>query len=415
VTATDVLVVGGGPSGSATATRLAAAGHRVTLVEKRAEPRLKACGDALTPRALRELDDLDVDVAGLGGHPIRGIRFEYEGNAVETPWPTAAGSGAAPSGMTLRRNVLDEALRRRAHAAGATVLMGYEATAPISERGFVRGATMTLPDGSTQDVRARFLVVADGANSRFGRGLGTTRQRHWPYVIATRTYFESPRSAEEWTEARLGPPDPNGHPISGFGWVHPLGDGTVNVGLGMLSSYRDVLGLNAVGLLRGFAAAVADDWQLDPAASLKNPARFRVPLGGSVGPKMGPTFLVTGDAGGLANPFNGEGIEPALVSARIAADVLDEALTTGNSTTLQQYPTALDAHLGSHHAVGRLSARLIGSPTILGATLRWGARSPKVMGGVLRIATNELRTEHPGAAEGGYALARLASRFVPGW
>ena len=158
MTATDVLVVGGGPSGSATATRLAAAGHGVTLVEKRAEPRLKACGDALTPRALRELDDLDVDVAGLGGHPTRGIRFEYDGNAVETPWPAAAGSRAAPSGMTLRRNVLDEALRRRAHAAGATVLMGYEATAPISERGFVRGATMTLPDGSTQDVRARFLV-----------------------------------------------------------------------------------------------------------------------------------------------------------------------------------------------------------------------------------------------------------------
>ncbi len=415
MTATDVLVVGGGPSGSATATRLAAAGHRVTLVEKRAEPRLKACGDALTPRALRELDDLGVDAAGLGGHPIRGIRFEYGGNAVEAPWPAADGAATRSSGMTLRRNVLDEALRRRAHAAGATVLMGYEATAPISERGFVRGATMTLPDGSTQDVRARFLVVADGANSRFGRGLGTTRQRHWPYVIATRTYFESPRSGEEWTEARLGPPDPNGHPISGFGWVHPLGDGTVNVGLGMLSSYRDALGLNAIGLLREFADKVADDWQLDPAKSLKNPARFRVPLGGSVGPKMGPTFLVTGDAGGLANPFNGEGIEPALVSGRIAADVLGEALTTGNSTTLQQYPTALEAELGAHHAVGRLSARFMGSPTILGATLRWGTRSPRVMGGILRIATNELRADHPGAAEKSYAMARLASRLAPGW
>jgi flavin-dependent dehydrogenase len=293
--------------------------------------------------------------------------------------------------------------------------MGYEAASPISERGFVRGATMALPDGSTQDVRARFLVVADGANSRFGRGLGTTRQRHWPYVIATRTYFASPRAAEEWTEARLGPPDPNGHPISGFGWVHPLGDGTVNVGLGMLSSYRDVRGLNAIGLLREFADDVADDWGLDPTQSLKEPARFRVPLGGSVGPKMGPTFLVTGDAGGLANPFNGEGIEPALVSGRIAADVLDEALTTGNSTTLQQYPIALDAELGPHHGVGRLSARFVGRPVVLRAMLRWGARSPKVMGGVLRIATNELRREHPGAAERSYAVARAVSRLAPGW
>lgn len=417
MSATDVLIVGGGPSGTASATRLAEAGHRVILVEKRTEPRHKSCGDALTPRALHELAGLGIDPVALGGHPVRGVRFASGGSAVEIPWshPDGAGLDGAPRAAVLRRNVLDEALRQRAHAAGATVMMGYEATSPIAERGFVRGATVTLPDGSTQDLRARFLVIADGANSRFGRGLGTTRHRHWPYVIATRTYFESPRSHEEWTEARLGPLDPNGQPISGFGWVHPLGDGTVNVGLGMLSSYRDVMGLNALGLLREFTADVAEDWGIDPTAALKAPARSRVPLGGSVHPKMGPTFLVTGDAGGLANPLNGEGVEAALVSGRLAADVLDEALTTGSSTTLQRYPTALADEFGEYHAVGRLAARFIGRPAILHAMLRWGPRSPAVMGGALRIATNELRTENPGAAERSYRMARLASWFAPSW
>ena len=395
------------------ATRLARSGHHVTLVEKRATPRHKACGDALTPRAVFELGQLGVDPLDLGGHEIDGIKFVHGDHAIEMPWPD--GTSYPVVGATLRRSVLDEALRRGAHAAGATVLMGYEATTPIVERGFVRGATMTLPDGSTQDVRARFMVVADGANSRFGRGLGTTRQHHWPYAIASRTYFHSPRSNESWTEARLGIPDANGNPIAGFGWIHPIGDGTVNVGIGVLSSYRDVMSVNAIRLLDQFAHSRSHDWEFDANDVLWPPARFRIPLGGSVGPKMGPTFLVTGDAGGLANPFNGEGVESALVSGQVAADVLHEALTTGNSTTLQRYPQDLAETFGRHHAVGRLAARFVGQPAVLTPLLRWGMRSPKVMGGILRIATNELRTDNPGMAEHAYRWVRRASRFAPSW
>ena len=274
---------------------------------------------------------------------------------------------------------------------------------------------MTLPDGSTRDLHARFVVVADGANSRFGRGLGTTRQRNWPYAIASRTYFESPRSDEQWTESRLGPLDPAGNPIAGLGWIHPLGDGTINVGVGMLSSYRDAASVNAIRLLDQFAVDIADDWSIDPAAKLDEPARFRIPLGGSVSPKMGATFLVIGDAGGLANPLNGDGVETALLSGRLAADVLDEALTTGNSATLQRYPTELAAEVGRHHAVGRLTARFLGRPAVLASVLRWGPRSPRAMGAILRIATNELRTDRIGGAERAYRWASLASRFAPSW
>ena len=413
MSSTDVLVVGGGPSGSAVATRLARIGHHVTLVEKRPTARHKACGDVLTPRAVFELDQLGVDPLELGGHGIDGIRFAHADRAVEVPWPD--GTPYQTRGVTLRRSLLDEALRRGAHAAGASVLMGHEATAPIVERGFVRGATMTLPDGSTQAVRSRFMVVADGANSRFGRGLGTTRQRNWPYAIASRTYFASPRSDETWIEARIGIPDANGNPIAGFGWIHPIGDGTINVGIGVLSTYRDVMNVNALHLLDEFARDRADEWEFDPDASLRVPARFRIPLGGSVGPKMGPTFLVTGDAGGLANPFNGEGVESALVSGHVAADVLHEALTTGNSTTLQRYPRELDETFGRHHAVGRLAARFIGRPVILSPLLRWTVRSPKLTGGILRIATNELRTDKAGAAEHAFRWVRRAARFAPSW
>jgi flavin-dependent dehydrogenase len=337
----------------------------------------------------------------------------HRDRSIAVPWPD---HDLLPSrGFVLRRSLLDHSLRAGATAAGADVLMGHEATTPIVERGFVRGANLTAEDGTRHGFRARLVVVADGANSRFGRGLGTTRERNWPYGIATRTYFASDRSCEPWIEAMIGLPDASGAPIAGFGWVAPVGDGTVNVGVGVLSSHRDVRSINAVKLLHAFAERVADRWRFDPREPLKHPTRFRVPLGGSVGPKMGPTFLVAGDAAGMANPFNGAGVDAALMSGRIAAEIIDEALTTGNSTALQRYPGRLDEEVGRYHKVGRLTARFIGRPAILRTVLRFGMRSDAMMGGVLRMAANELRSADAGGAERAYSIARIVSRFAPSW
>ncbi len=412
-TQTDVLVVGGGPAGASTAIGLARAGHHVTVVEKRPTDRHKACGDTLNPRTLAELARLGLDPASLGGHAVRGVRMTHRDRSIDVPWPEL--DAFDPHGVVLRRSMLDPVLRDVAAAAGARVLMGREATTPIAERGFVRGAHLAVHDGTREEVHARLVVVADGANSRFGRTLGTTRDRNWPYGIATRTYFASRHSGEEWIEAMIGLPDESGAPIAGFGWVAPVGDGTVNVGVGLLSTYRDVRSVNAVKLLASFAERIADRWEIDPGAPLKHPTRFRVPLGGSVGPKMGPTFLVAGDAAGMANPFTGAGVDAALMSGRIAAEVLGEALSTGNSTSLQRYPTRLDDEIGRYHKVGRLTARFLGRPRLLRPLLRYGMHSDAVMGGVLRIAANELRSSDPGGAERAYALAAVVSKFAPNW
>ncbi len=412
-THTDVLVVGGGPAGASAGLHLARAGHHVTIVEKRPTDRHKACGDTLTPRTLAELDLIGLDAHSLGGHEVHGVRMRHGDRCVDVPWPDHEVLPAR--GVVLRRTSLDPALRAAADDAGATVLMGREATTPIVERGFVRGAHLSSPDGTRLELHSRLVVVADGANSRFGRSLGTTRDRNWPYGIATRTYFASGRSDDRWIEAMVGLPDSAGVPVAGVGWVAPEGDGTVNVGVGVLSSYRDVRSINAVKLLASFSARVAERWEFDAAEPLKHPTRFRVPLGGSVGPKMGPTFLVAGDAAGMANPFNGAGVDTALMSGRVAAAVIDEALTSGNSTALQRYPSMLADEVGRYHKVGRLTARFVGRPAILRPLLRFGMRSEAVMGGVLRIAANELRSDDPGAAERAYAIASLASRFAPSW
>ena len=409
----DVLVVGGGPAGSSVATRLAAAGHSVTLVEKRATSSVKACGDTVTPRALAEVADLGIDIERMPHHRVLGVEMRHGDRASAIPWPEHRELPSA--GLVIRRDIFDEHLRLAARDAGARVVMGHEATAPIIERGFVRGAQLQDVDGRPCSARARFVVVADGASSRFGRVLGTSRDHRWPYAISTRTYFESPSSEHPWIEATLGLADANGSPIAGYGWVVPIGDGTVNVGIGVLSTARDVKSVNALKLLSRFAGSVAERWRFDAEAPRTAPTRFRLPLGGSVDPKMGPTFLLVGDAAGAANPFSGVGISAALMTGRLAATVLDEALVTGSAAGLQRYPTMLTDEVGRYYKVGRLTARFLGRPSVLDTLLKLTTRSDKVMGGLLRIAGNELRSVDPGGTERAYAIAAALSKLAPSW
>src|SRR5439155_11706426 len=108
--------------------------------------------------------------------------------------------------------------------AGASLWPGTEAVAPVIERGFVRGVAVQHKDATAiEEVRARYVVVADGANSRFGRALGSSRLRDWPYGTAIRGYWPSQRSREPWLESCLDAKDRHGNPMPGYGWIFPVG------------------------------------------------------------------------------------------------------------------------------------------------------------------------------------------------
>ncbi len=411
VLSTEVLVIGGGPAGASTAYWLARHGHDVTVVEKRRFPREKTCGDGLTPRAVKQLADMGLEHELASYHRYHGLRATGMGRTLELEWPEHP---VYPSyGYVVRRRDLDAFVAANAARAGATILEGHEATHPLVDRGFVRGATVVDGDGAAIEVRADYTIVADGANSRFGRALGTFRTREWPYGTAIRTYWTTPRHADPWIESALDVKDRNGNPMPGYGWIFPVGDGTVNIGVGLLSTFRDFKSVNTTHLLDAYAHQIADRWEIDAAHPDGRPVSGRIPMGGSVGPKAGPTYLVIGDAAGSVNPFNGEGIDYAYETARMAADVVHEALVDQDPAALQRYPKLLDDEYGQYFKVARLFARIIGRPALMRELTRVGMHSRTLMEWVLRIMANLLRPDELGPAEAAYKAAAAIVRLAP--
>jgi geranylgeranyl reductase family protein len=408
----DVLVVGGGPSGASAAYWLAEAGHRVLVVERKRFPREKTCGDGLTPRAVHQLEEM-----GLGDRLADHLRFDglrsiAHGVTLELAWPTHP---LYPSyGYVVRRRDLDEMVAQQAVKAGATLWPATEAVEPIVEGGLVTGAVVHRKESGADDpVRARYVIVADGANSRFGRALGAARDRSYPLGMALRGYFRSPRHDEPWIESHLDLRDRNGANLPGYGWLFPVGDGTVNVGVGLLDTFTGFKDINTSHLMDAFCATAPASWELSPETACGPPTGGKLPTGFSVRPKAGPTWLCVGDAAGSVNPFNGEGISVAYETGRFAADAVGEALDTGDGLALRGYEARLDAEYALYFKVARAFVRAIGNPAVMRELTRVGFRSRSLMEWVLRIMANLLRPDEHGPAEAAYKVVAKLVAIAP--
>lgn len=405
----DVLVIGGGPGGSAAAAQLARNGHHVIVVERSRFPHDDRSGALLTPRALAAMRHLELPDAEPF-HRLRHVRFTAEGRSTSTTWPSHR--EYPPYAAVAPRAILNHRLLQAAEAEGATVLAGHEAIDPIVERGFPRGANIVAPDGTSFEARAEFTIVADGANSRFGRALGTFRNPTWPFAAGHRATFRSPLHDASEIELLVDLRDRAGTPITGYGWMLPAGDGHITVGVMMMSTSPSFQVVNPARLLEQVIGDHGARWYLDaePAAPSVG---GRVPLGMSVGPSAGPTYVLIGDAVGAGNPLSGAGIEAALETGLLAARVVDEALRSGSAAALQQYTHVLAERYGSFYKVGRLAVRVFGQPAMSRRANRMAATYRPAADAFIRLAANELRPGRAGIAEFAYRAGRTLSLVAP--
>jgi geranylgeranyl reductase family protein len=416
----DVLVIGAGPSGSAAAYWLASRGLDVVVVEKKHFPRVKTCGDGLTPRSVRQLADmgLEPDLAA-SHHRYEGLRSMAFGRSLEMTWPDHP--EFPPYAYTVTRFDLDGLVAANAEKAGAELWQGAEAVAPLAGSGDsdasglrrAGGATVLDRDrGTTSEVRARCVVIADGSLTRFGRALGTARVKEWPQGMAIRGYFASPRHDDKFIESHLDIRDRGGDVVPGYGWIFPLGDGRVNVGIGLLSTSERWKGLNTTKLMEQFVDFAPKSWCISPDTALSEPTGGRLPMGFAIGPRVGPDWVVVGDAAGSINPFNGEGIAYGYETGRIASEIVAAAVSSGEMSRLAGYEERLQAEYGRYYAVARSFVKVIGNPAIMRACVGAGMYATPVMEWMLRIMANLTRPDLAGPPETIYRSAEALSKLV---
>jgi menaquinone-9 beta-reductase len=385
----DVVVVGAGPGGAAVAARLAALGRDVVLLEKDRFPRDKVCGDGLTPRVVKELLDLGlVDEAHGrvdGWATQQGLRIHGGHTVMELPWPEL--EDWPGWGATATRKVFDQRIAELAVERGASLHEGITVTGPVWRdlaQSRVAGVAWRNPDGQTGEVHAPVVIAADGAGSRIAKSMGIRRRTDRPMAVAVRTYYRSPRADDPWISSFLDLRDDVGDLLSGYGWVFPLDDGTLNVGLGLLDTSKDFGGVNYREMLTRWASGLAEEWGTTEETRTEKIGSGPIPMGFNRTPLHQRGVLLVGDAGGMVNPFNGEGISYAMEAAALAADVVDGALTTRRTGDLDAYDAELRRRWGGYYTLGKAFAELMGHPAVLHVCITYGMPIRPLMEFVLK-------------------------------
>lgn len=381
----DVIVVGAGPGGSTAATYLARAGLDVLLLEKSHFPREKVCGDGLTPRATKELISLGIDTSPEAGWlRNKGLRI-YGGRVepFEMPWPELA--DFPNYGLVRPRADFDDLLARHAVGAGATLVEGANVTGPIIDPLSDRIIGVTSKDG--RSFRAPLVVAADGNSSRLSVSMGLDKREDRPMGVAVRTYYRSPRHDDEWLESWLelwDGPRGTSNLLPGYGWVFGMGDGTCNVGLGVLNSSTGFGKTDYRELLKRWLAGTPQEWGFREENRTTEIRGAALPMAFNRQPFYTRGLLLVGDAGGMVNPFNGEGISYAMESARYAADHIASAHYRGLGTpsaerALEAYHTTLKNAWGGYYRLGTIFVKLVGDPRIMNICTTYGLPRKRLM------------------------------------
>ncbi|HMD47164.1 MAG TPA: geranylgeranyl reductase family protein [Acidimicrobiales bacterium] len=356
MTRVDVLVVGAGPAGAIAALVLSREGARVALVDKFDFPRDKACGDLVGPRGLALLDDLgiglpggvdvgDMLVVGPTGRPVR--------------LPAAEGLTYPGHGTVVARTVLDALVREAALAAGAQPGVGRAETPLWDEGGRLAGFVLS----SGEQIRADVVIGADGATSAVGTAAALVDPSRALFGFAVRAYTDQP---VDLPVIALFEPTP-WRAFPGYGWIFPGPGGRANVGLGVATGADRRGGGAAVRMLPAFLD------HLGRLGYLTGPPPSGRTLGGwlkmgivGTRPASGRVLLV-GDAAGLVNPLQGEGIAQAMTSGRQAA----EAVLADPGDPGPAYRAALRAaHLPYHQLAAATHSALVGHPVAVSAVGR---------------------------------------------
>jgi geranylgeranyl reductase family protein len=355
VTRWDAVVSGAGPAGSIAALVLARAGANVALVDKAAFPRDKACGDLIGPRGVRLLEDLGLNVPDAG----TGADLLVAGpSRRRSRLPAFGGRTYADHGMVVPRRILDDWLREAALKAGATGVRARISGADLGADGSVR--ELICSDG--RRLAGGVVIGADGALSQVARlaGMLDPDAALWGFAIRGYLQAEVPLPLLVLLDARPWRIYP------GYGWLFPGADGQANIGIGVGMGRRRAPAPLRPDLDR-LCTLLRREGDIFPNVRPGPIVGGWLRMGGRGTPPAAGNVLLAGDAAGLINPLQGEGIGPAMISARAAA----EAVIAGPARAAAAYTEAIGELMGRYmNGAAALQEAMLARPRLASAGMR---------------------------------------------
>ncbi|MGH7386651.1 MAG: NAD(P)/FAD-dependent oxidoreductase [Candidatus Rokuibacteriota bacterium] len=378
----DVVVVGAGPAGAATAILLAERGWSVTLLDKAAFPRPKICGEYLSPEAARVMDRLGVlkAVDAAGAQPLSGMRITApDGTVLDGTYPTGGRwRGYRDHALAIRREVFDRILVERARALPVEVRERHRVTGLIREGGEVVGVRAEDAEGAAVEIRSRLVVGADGRASVVAHALGLPRPNRLKRLALVR-HVSGIEGLGDRGEIYVDPPD--------YCILNPVAPGIVNLSLVVPLAHAKPFSAR----LETFMEARLRQLRHVPARlgglKAEGPVMAMGPLAYRVDePRVGGVLLA-GDAAGFYDPFTGEGLYTALRSAELLAEVAHPALSAGgvSARALAPYARAKRAAFADKARLTRALQFVIAHRRLANAAARFLQRRPASLSALMGV------------------------------
>jgi geranylgeranyl reductase family protein len=351
----DVIVAGAGPAGAAAAIHLRNAGMHVLLLDQQTFPRDKVCGDFLSAVALSELQVLGIrPLVQRQSNPIKRATLYLDARHLVTSCLPKVGN-LPSSGSAIPRKLLDHLLVMRAVEAGAHLAERHRTVRYRAQSDHVE-VDVQAP-GRAVLFRARALIGADGSTSVIAKQLRGHPALTSDQVVAVRAYFDAVNGPADRADLYF-----SSAAFPGYCWLFPTGPRTANVGVGIVGKTLPRTREHLPKLLRQLISSDAALGNRLRGANLTHPivgwplTTFNAKL-----PIVADRVALVGDAAGLINPLNGEGIQYALLSGRWVAEMLAASESRGDfpEAALQMYAARVDTEISPDLELSRLIINII--------------------------------------------------------
>ena len=381
----DLVIVGGGPAGATAALYASRLGLKAILVDKSIWPRDKICGDALSGKVVDMLKDLDIldEVKSLDGTTINRIIFGSPKNKIfEINLSESLNNEHIKEGYVIPRKTFDYFLFNKAKEV-IEVVEGFNVQDILTNNQSVVGVKGLNKEGKVEEIFGSVVLGCDGYNSVVAKKLNLYKMDMNHTALAIRCYYEGVEGLTDQIELHfINEINP------GYFWLFPAGNGRTNVGLGLSKKYIKKNKKNLVELLDIVSQSNYFKDRFKNAKPLEKPKGWNLPMGSMRRENHGNGFMLLGDAAGLIDPFTGEGIGNAMLSAKYAIKVLKQAIESKNTTKkrLSEYDKILWEEIGPELRISTNLQKLARSKFLLNFVINRASRNEhikNIIGGML--------------------------------